>query len=310
MCIRAGLPGADAVIWQERALWRVNYVGGDQFYSFDQIDGAKGTISKGSVTPFPGGFAYLAEDGWYATDGQRVWQIGTVSGQNGPVAAVDKTFFDEVDQGAFDRISGIPDPINKVIFFSYPGSGNQGVPNRLVAWNWETGGWSGVDGIGDHEILVTTMAVGFSLDSLDAIYPDLDAMAVSLDSRALTGGRILLGAVDTGHQVNTFTGASLAASLTTGEVQPVEGRRAFVAEVWPLVEGTDVTPTLTPIYRDKQTVEPTVGSAVAMNAVGCCPMRIDARYHRQQMDIPAGSSWTFAVGVEVPTDRIRASGYR
>jgi hypothetical protein len=47
-----------------------------------------------------------------------------------------------------------------------------------------------------------------------------------------------------------------------------------------------------------------------MNSAGYCPLRFDSRYGRLQVDIPAGSTWTMASGVEVPASMMRPSGIR
>ena len=65
-----------------------------------------------------------------------------------------------------------------------------------------------------------------------------------------------------------------------------------------MVEGTSVTPSITPKYRDRLQDAYTTGAAVAANSTGVCPMRINARYHRAKLTIPAGATWTFATGID------------
>jgi hypothetical protein len=36
-----------------------------------------------------------------------------------------------------------------------------------------------------------------------------------------------------------------------------------------------------------------------MQANGDCPVLASGRFHRMQLDIPAGTTWTFATGLEI-----------
>jgi len=68
--------------------------------------------------------------------------------------------------------------------------------------------------------------------------------------------------------------------------------------VRPLVEGSGVAPSVVIKSRDYLSNFYNVSAASAVNGTGNCPVRINARYHRINLTIPAASVWTFAQGID------------
>src|SRR5690606_11281656 len=71
-----GLQGADFVVFQERALWRAIYVGGDVIWQFDPVEGARGTPAPGSIVQSGGLCWFLGEEGFYEFNGVSARPIG------------------------------------------------------------------------------------------------------------------------------------------------------------------------------------------------------------------------------------------
>jgi hypothetical protein len=248
----------------------------------------RGTPAPGSIAQLGALVFYLGEDGFYSFDGSNSTPIGA--------GKVDKTFLADLDQSYFHRISSTVDPQNKLVLWAYPGSGSAGgMPNRIIAYNWELGRWSLIDGI-QCQILCRTLGFGYTLERLDALGGSLDALPFPLDSRAWTDGRVLLSGFDTGNRLGYFDGPNLAARVETGEVQFFPGRRALVTAVRPIVDGG--TPSVAVAGRDLTIAAPAYGAPVAVNGLGEAPQRSTARYHRAQIAIPAGQRWQHIQGVE------------
>jgi|ETNvirnome_2_130_1030620.scaffolds.fasta_scaffold00094_4 hypothetical protein len=287
MGMAAGLAGADLAIWQERALWRAIYLGGDLVWQFDHVEGARGTPAPGSIVQLGGVIWYLGEDGFYQFDGMTSTPIGA--------SKIDKTFYDELDQLYFGRITSAVDPVNKLVFWSYPNSGaTAGAPNRFVVYNWETGEWANGDLV--VQMLATTLSFGYTVETLDNINASIDALPFSLDSRAYTDGRLLLSAFDSNNKLDYFTGANLAATIDTGEFGDPGGRRVFVTGLRPIVDGGTVTAGLR--YRDTPQASLTANTATAAGSDGVCPQRVSTRYARGRVNIAAGGTWSHAQGIE------------
>ena len=90
----------------------------------------------------------------------------------------------------------------------------------------------------------------------------------------------------------------MAVTIETVDTQLTQGRKSLLRRIRPMVEGTSVTPTFTPKYRNRLQESHTTGTAVAANANGVCPTRVNARYHRAKITIPAGDAWELATGLD------------
>jgi hypothetical protein len=51
-------------------------------------------------------------------------------------------------------------------------------------------------------------------------------------------------------------------------------------------------------YRENQQTAATYAGENAIDARGFVPARVDTRYARGKIRIPAGTSWTFSIGIE------------
>ncbi len=278
--------GADGAVFMDTAIWRIQYEGPPTVFGFYQVEKTRGTPAPNSVVNV-GAFAfYLGEDGFYVFNGASSEPIGANK--------VDKWFFSDLDQSYFHRIVGAADPINKLVFWAYPGSGSSGgTPNRLICFNWVTQRWTYIDT--ECETIFRDLTSGYTLDSLDGLGYTLDSLPLSLDSRAWTGGRLIMSAFDTSHRLARFTGSSLAATFETGEING-SGRRVFVRGFRAMVDGGTVTGAVK--YRDAPGDSLTTSSANPVDADGVIHHRISARYARAQVNVASGGSWSHAQGIE------------
>lgn len=278
--------GEIGIVFRERDIWRMTYVGSPVIFQFDQIERQRGTFAPQSVIGYGGIVFYLADDGFYITNG---------AGPSAPIGdgKIDRTVLDELDQNFFFRITASIDPTNKLVMWAYPGTGHSGgTPNRIVIFNWVEKRWAYAEVT--LETFVKYASQGYTLDGLDSVNASLDALTPSLDSRVWTGGLVSLAAFDTDHKIGTFTGSALSGVVDTGEVQHYPGYRSNVTEVRPLVTGG--TATVTVGRRNLQSESVTFGSAVSQNASGTCPVRSNARYHRYR--ITTSGDFDFVQGVQ------------
>jgi hypothetical protein len=294
--IIGNLGSADGVVFLERAIYRMSYVGPPAIFSFSLVEGARGTPAPGSIVQLGALAFYLGEDGFYQFDGANSKPIGA--------NRIDKTFFADLDQSYFNRISSAVDPINKIVFWAYPGAGNaSGNPNRLLAYNWSivnsdgsVGRWSLCDI--SCELIFRSLSQGYSLETLSSAgYTSLESVPFSLDSRVWTGGRLLLSAFDATHRLNYFSGACLASTVETSEAQLFPGRRGMIRSARPMVDGDQ--PAVSIGIRNRLTDPVSFLSPVTVNSLGECPQRANARYHRARIILPAGASFQHIQGVDV-----------
>jgi hypothetical protein len=123
----------------------------------------------------------------------------------------------------------------------------------------------------------------------------LDALPFSLDtisSAALSKS----SAVSTAHMLSFFSGANLEATLDSAEQGLDGGRRMRVKGFRPITDAAACTGAV----GARENVQSAVAYSVAqpVNGKGLCPANVSTRLARARIDIPAGTAWSFASGVE------------
>jgi hypothetical protein len=289
--IQAVVSGSEVgAIFQENAVNRIEYVGGDVIFQVDSVKKAKGLIVPRAAVAFERQVLYLAEDGWQVFDYTTSKPIGDQK--------INRTFLADLDQSNADRLSAVLHPDLPLIAIAYPGAGNtQGRPNKLLFYNYALDRWS--LGEVDLELLTRVVPFGITLDdltgNLDTDYP------VSFDDAVAGFGASVFGAYDTSFVLSTFSGTSLAAIFETGDQEHNPGRLMRVNFVRPLIDGAEPTVQVS-ARKDRRTAETdvTFGSAYSLNRSGACPVTSGGlgRYHRYRVNVPAG--WTdHAVGLDI-----------
>lgn len=287
--IVGGLAGADIAVIQERAIWRAMYIGPPVIFSFAVVESARGTPAPGSIVQVGPVIYYLADDGFYSFDGMQSTPIGHQK--------VDNTFWADVDQNYLYRITAAVDPLNKLIYWAYPGPQNSGgTPNRIIVYNYGVGRWSQCDSYQIELMVSRSLSTGYTLEQLDP-FGTLETLPFSLDSRVWTGGKLQLAAFDTNHKMGFFAGASLAATLDTSEANLTDKGQTHISRVWPMVDTSAATVAVG--RRNRLADAVTWGNSVAMNATtGSAGIRSTGTFQRARVQIPAGSVWTHAQGVQ------------
>lgn len=281
--IAASLANADALIFQQYGVRRMMYVGPPAVFAFLPMESGRGTDAPHSIVTYGGYAYYLAQDGFYANDGATSTPIGA--------EWVDKTVLNQIDQSALHRVVGTADPINKLIWWCVPFSGNGGTPNVLLSYNWQLGKWSICDVT--CETITRLLSIGYTLDQLYTILGyTLDTLPAPLDSPLWSGGRLMFGTFDTNHKLNFMSGAPLAATVESAESEPVPGKRFFVRSTRPQVDGVGTVPSVKIGHRERYQDAVAYGPSVALNSLGFCPQRTSGRFIRAQVTIPSSTTWT------------------
>lgn len=294
--IVAGLTQADAVILQERAVWRMTYMGVPTIFTFDMVEGVRGTPAPGSVIAVGGVTYYLGEDGFYMFDGAQSAPIGQ--------SRIDRTFLDDADPTYFHRMSSVSDIGRKLIFWSYAsGDAVDGNPDRILVYNRGTGEWTRLEV--DTEILWRTLSFGYTLEELDQ-FGTIDTILVPLDSKQWAGGVQQLSAFDTYHRTAHFAGSYLGASITTREFSIPDPRRLLIREAWPIIDcQSSVTTVKIGVGARRSTFDSvSFAPATSMNSIGFCPQRTGDHFVRLRMSLSASTVWNEATGIDVQFSQV------
>ena len=153
-----GITGGEfGIIFLEKAIVRMSYIGSPLFFQFDTISRNIGCIEGGSIAQYGGVSYFLSDDGFYSTNGQALNSIGSEK--------VDRYFFSNANIGDIDTISVAVDPERNLIIWNY---GNVSGGRSLLIYNFETQKWSEADT--DVNYLSTLATSGTSLDAIDSAY--------------------------------------------------------------------------------------------------------------------------------------------
>jgi hypothetical protein len=153
-----GITGGEfGIVFLEKAIVRMSYIGSPLFFQFDTISRNVGCIEGGSIAQYGGITYFLSDDGFYSCNGQQITGIGSEK--------VDRYFYANANIGDIDSISAAVDPERNLVIWNYTTvSGNR----ALLIYNFETQKWCEADT--DVDYLSTLATTGTTLDGLDAAY--------------------------------------------------------------------------------------------------------------------------------------------
>jgi hypothetical protein len=274
-----GITGGEfGLIFLERSIVRMSYIGSPFFFQFDTISRNLGCKYGGSVTQYGQMSYFLSSDGFYSCDGQSITPIGNEK--------VDRYFYDNVDLNKADKITVAIDPIRKLVVWNYPTISNT---HSLLIYNWQIQRWSQAETTADY--IVSAASSGYTLEALDA-FGTLDTLTTSLDSPLWTGGSFLFAGTS-GAYIVTFTGANSTPNLITSDIE--QGYNSVVTLGRVQVDNGSATVAVASRKELDDTI--TFSSPATTSSEGRASLRSYGRYHRFEV-IPSGN-WTSAIGIDV-----------
>ena len=292
-----GIIGSDEgfLVISEYTMHRATYVGSPKIFDIKEVNPSVGTPCKNSIIQEGRLTHMLGQDGFYQiTDGINIKPISD--------NRISRYFFNDFDASYPERVIGAQDPLNKIVAWIYPGSGNSsGTPNKILFYDWINDKWG--NGEVDIEWIYNAVGQGVTVEQLDDYSASIDTLEPNLDSRFWKGGALQLAVYDNQQKKGTFGGTALDAIIETGEFQysqlqdPPRDSRAHLSSVRPLVDGT-ATLTAQVGTRDLQSGTTAWTSASSQHAeTGKCHFRSDARYHRIRVNTTG--DFNHAIGVDV-----------
>lgn len=282
-----GLTGGEfGLVFLERAIVRMTYIGSPLFFQFDTISRNLGCYEPRSIVQYGQMSYFLSDDGFYACDGQNVAPIGSEK--------VDRFFFRDADPNAFDKMSAAVDPINSLVIWSYQNTFSK---QSLLIYNWQTKKWSRAGTSSAY--IATAASASVTLEGLDA-YGTLDALATSLDSRLWSGGKVLLAGVN-GAKIVTYTGAPMEGDIQTGDFE--SGPQSLVKLARPQVDNGSAS--VAAFSRMRLDTEVIFGTPVAATDENRVSLRSLGRYHRLKI-VPTGDQWRHMVAIDVEVTPVGA----
>jgi hypothetical protein len=283
------------VVFLERAIYRMDYVGTPLKFQFTKIADNIGAFAPRSVCSFGNMIFFLAQDGIYKLEGgQKLTPIGK--------GRIDDFLMKDITSN-LEGISSAIDPNNSLAVWSYRGANATGLPtstvnNRLLCYNFNVDRFATGSGQSLEFIATASQEAFNTLESLDVL-GELEGLPYSLDSYAYGDNIVGLSAFNADKKFGKFLGSSLDATVDSTEFEGAKNRRSTLLGARPIVDadGNDTTISVTPITRPSQADRITVGTAVTSLSNGNCPLRSSSRYHRLRVSV-SGNFLTMS-GIDV-----------
>lgn len=303
-----GLVSGDrGLVLTKKSIYVSTFVGGQIIWQLDETIKDKGCVASGSVASDLRRTFFLAEDGWYVTDGFEIRNIGHLK--------FNESFLKDAKADCYPEMRAMVDPERTLLLVAYVAQdAPSDIPNRIMAYDWELERVTFIDET--VEEFLQSLTPGKTLEQVSSLFATLESITPSLDDRFWAGGAVVNGAFDAAHKSGTFGGPFAEAYFETGEAQlgqlsPEEGKvagsggsRTFLAGARPIADaatinvrvgarGIDGPLETAAVWTDYETPESRTGYA---------PFRSDAWFHRLAMQLPAGQVWTAAQGFDIDAE--------
>lgn len=288
------------IIIQERAIQRMNYIGSPAIFSFEVLETNRGTSLPNSIVGVGRSVFYIADDGFYQFNGVSSVNIGKDK--------VNQYFWDNFDTNYSNTLSTAIDPLNTVIGWSWADVyATSGFPNNILIYNWQSGKFTLIkDSVTS---LFSAMSNGLTLDQLDSISTDLDALVFSLDSSVYKGGQLLFGGFNTSNQLGYFSGDNMTATIETSEFEGAKDSLTEINQITPMIDGdTNLSVSVKMGSRNNRSDAVSYSASISQDDFGRVKTRANSRYHQIEATISAG--FEKATGIEVDDQFIKKGSYR
>jgi len=277
-----GISGGEfGLVFLDRSIHRMSYVGSPLIFQFDNISRNLGCSESNSIIQYSGTTFFLSDDGFYACDGQKIIPIGNEK--------VNRYFYNDIDEGLISLMSSAIDPFRKLVVWAYA-SNSSATVDKLLIYNYEIGKWS--SGLTTADRVATSSSPAFTLEGLDT-FGNLEQINTSFDDRLWLGGKMQFAGVDQ-TKIVTFSGTGMTGIIETGDIE-VPGTTSAITMAKPIVDNGSGNIAL--LSRRLLTETTIFGSQTVANSENRVSIRGIGRYHRLQLT-PTGS-WTTVVGVDI-----------
>ncbi len=292
--------GRWGLVFQERAIWRMTFVGAPKVFDFELVTDERGCVAPDSIVTIGYQTYFFDRDGVFVTNGSEVAGIGN--------ERVNSFLETEVDPARRGQTHGAINWPSRCIVWTFRSPGVARY-QRQLCYSFVTQKFTAAS----QAVLWLVQANqdALSLGELGVLFPGgLSSMsAYNLGaSEWQARDRLFAAFVDAGANsaFAPFTGPAAAGYLTTGDYAIEPGRRTFVSGMSPIVEATQGVRCQIR-HRPTQGATHAVRDPMAPGADTFVPTNVDNWFHSFRMIFLAGENWNKASAMRV---RIKRTGKR
>lgn len=293
--------GRWGLVFQERAIWRMTFVGSPKVFEFEEVATDRGCVAPDSIATIGYQTFFLSRGGFCVTNGSEVEWLGS--------GRINKWFEAARDASNVSMTQAAINWPMRCIVWSYRVPGVAGFQNQII-YSFTANKFTTAEQAVD--ILVQANQDALTLSDLATLFPSglgtMSAYEIGT-SEWQAQDQIFACFVDSGSTsyFAPFTGDAAEATIETGDYSLEPGRRARVTGIGPLAEVS--TGTLTARVRSRATQGGVQTSSAWTSRAddGFAPANADNWYHAFGQRMAAGAVWDKASGLLV---KARASGLR
>ena len=286
--VRGVAGGEFGTVFQDQAIRRMSYIPGSAIiFQIERISEDMGLYAPLSIVRSGSDILFFGNHGFHKIEpGSLPTPIGREK--------VDRTFLADLDSTNLQLFIGASDPRSTRVYWAYKStSGASGVYDKLIGYDKVLDRFFPVSMTGEY--LLGISQTGLTLEGLDTLSSSIDALTLSLDTYS-TSVAPEIAQFNSSHMQGFFRGANLEATIETAE-QGTDGQRIFVNGFRPITDAGAFYGSCS--YRETVQNTPSSTPEIVRNSrTGRCDMRRSTRYSRFKVRVPAGTSWSFASGVE------------
>lgn len=280
--------GETGIILQRNRITRMDYVGGNDIFTINEISSNFGCVTPHSVIQHGQLGAFLSDNGFMLWNGAELKPIGNEK--------IDRYFHSAYGKASWPLMSAAVDVTNQVFCWS--------MGDRIFCYHWQGDRWSVINQAA--QIIFAGVTRSISITEVDPDVVDetsLDTVGLpSLDDPKFQGGDTAFFVINNANVLGRLTGTPMAATLTTPDLEWAPGRDALMKFVRPDTDAiAGITLGISSRARLGDAV--TFTSYSSLNSNGDMPVRERGRYQRMKLQFAAGANWTYAQALDPEVSR-------
>jgi hypothetical protein len=291
--------GRWGLVFQQRAIWRMVFVGAPKAFDFELVADDKGCAAPDSIVTVGYQTFFMDRDGLYATNGSELESVGS--------GRVNKWLEDNVDPALRNQTHGTINWPKRCIVWAFKTPGRADYRRQLI-YSWTTGRFTAADQSVDW--LVQANQDALTLDDLASLYATTGEITETTGNPAWQAKDRLFAAFVRSGSTSVFapfTGENARGYVTTGDFSVVPGRRAMVTGVAPIVERAESRIPCQILHRPRQGFSYSVRDEEFPGEDSYAPFNVDNWFHAFRMIFQRGTNWDKATSFWI---RHRGTGKR